>query len=72
MKYSHIMEMLPRLLRSEEAEDYVGGDVMLRELGVRPLKQRKGLTIYDRVDLDKAIDNLKAQKVIDARNGAGE
>lgn len=57
--YSAIIALLPRLLRSEHAEDYVGGSTMLKELGVKPVEKRKGLTLYDRFDLDAAIELRK-------------
>lgn len=59
MRYHAIIHMLPRLLRADEACDYVGGPTMLRELNVAPTAQRKGLTVYDRQDLDRAIEKLK-------------
>lgn len=62
MKYHAIIHMLPRLLRAEEACDYVGGPTMLRELGVEPTTKRKGLTLYDRQDLDRAIEKLKQEE----------
>ena len=59
MKYHAVIAMLPRLLRAEEAADYVGGETMLKELAVEPFSRRKGSTLYDRVDLDRAIDERK-------------
>lgn len=59
MKYHAVIAMLPRLLRAEEAADYVGGETMLKELAVAPFSRRKGSTLYDRVDLDRAIDQRK-------------
>ena len=59
MKYHQVIVQLPRLLRAEEAADYVGGVTMLKELGVSPISKRKGCTLYDRTDLDQAIDKLK-------------
>ena len=59
MKYQAVIAMLPRLLRAEDAADYVGGETMLKELAVEPFSRRKGSTLYDRVDLDRAIDARK-------------
>jgi hypothetical protein len=59
MKYQAVITMLPRLLSASEAEDYVGGLTMLKELGVKPFSQKKGSTLYDRQDLDNAIDKRK-------------
>ncbi|MDQ3621320.1 MAG: hypothetical protein M3463_02370 [Verrucomicrobiota bacterium] len=59
MKYHAVIAMLPRLLRAEEAADYVRGETMLKELAVPPFSRRKGSTLYDRVDLDRAIDKRK-------------
>ena len=60
MKYHAVIAMLPRLLRAEEAADYVGGETMLKELAVEPFSRRKGSTLYDRVDLDRAIEITNA------------
>ena len=62
MKYHAVISMLPRLLRAEEAADYVGGETMLRELAVPPTCKRKGLTVYDRLELDRAIEALKIKE----------
>lgn len=59
MKYHAIINLLPRMLGAAEARDYVGGQTMLRELSVKPTVQRKGLTLYDRQDLDRAIEKIK-------------
>ena len=59
MKYSAVIALPPRLLRAEDAADYVGGETMLKELAVEPISRRKGSTLYDRVDLDRAIDTRK-------------
>lgn len=70
MKYHAVIHMLPRLLNAAEAADYVGGETMLKELGVEPVSRRKGSTLYDRQDLDRAIDALKfgdAANVLAAR-----
>jgi hypothetical protein len=54
----------PRLLRPEEAGRYVGGEGMLRRFvaarWVKPVVQRKRLTLYRRVDLDACCSRLEA------------
>lgn len=67
MKYHAVIAMLPRMLRAEEAADYVGGQTMLKELGVEPTSRRKGCTLYDRHDLDRAIEALKAKEALAAK-----
>ncbi len=66
MKYSDIMATLPRLLRSRDAADYVAGEAVLVDLsenhGLKPIIQKKGVTAYDRHDLDAAIERLKKSK----------
>jgi hypothetical protein len=64
MKYHAVIAMLPRLLRAEEAADYVGGETMLRELNVKPTSRRKGCTLYDRHDLDRAIEAVKQKEAL--------
>jgi hypothetical protein len=63
VKYCDIMASLPRLLRAEDAEDYVAGPTVLADLreryGLKPTIQQKKLTVYDRHDIDLAIENLK-------------
>ena len=63
MNYSSIMASLPRLLISRDAEDYVAGGTMLKQLcekwGLRPIEKGHKLTIYDRFDLDAAIERKK-------------
>jgi hypothetical protein len=53
---------LNRLLRPPEAAKYVGGEQVLAKLKewgwLRPLVERKRLTVYDRCDLDAAVDRL--------------
>ena len=49
-----------RLARSGQASlPNVGGETMLKDLAVAPFSRRKGSTLYDRVDLDRAIDKRK-------------
>jgi len=62
MKYHAVISMLPRLLSAADAADYVGGESMLKQLGVKPTSRRKSCTLYDRQDLDRAIDALKARE----------
>src|SRR5688500_1209372 len=66
MKYASIIPTLPRLLRAQDASDYVAGETVLAELreryGVRPVVQKKGLTAYDRYDLDRAIEAMKSKR----------
>ncbi len=69
MKYQAVIAMLPRLLRAEDAADYVGGETMLKELAVEPFSRRKGSTLYDRVDLDRAIDARKYAGAAEALRG---
>lgn len=68
MKYHNIIAMLPRLLDAEAAADYVGGPKMLADLGVKPIVQKKGMTRYDRTELDRAIDKLKLAAAAEALN----
>lgn len=55
--------MLPRMMRPDVAEDYVGGsEVLKRALAkglVKARVKRKGLTLYDRHDLDRACDRIE-------------
>jgi hypothetical protein len=62
MKYQAVMNQLPRLLKADDAEDYVGGETMLRKLEVKPVHQGNRLTVYDRHELDAAIEKLKAER----------
>lgn len=63
MKYHQIIHTLPRLLTAAEAQDYVAGPTMLAVLatdhGLEPVTQRKGLTVYDRTEIDLAVERLK-------------
>ena len=62
-KYHQIIHTLPRLLNAAEAEDYVAGPTMMtilaKEHGLSPVTQRKGLTVYDRTEIDLAVEKLK-------------
>lgn len=66
VKYSQVIALLPRLLSARDAEDYVCGPTMLADLrehwGLKPLEQRKGLTVYDRHDIDRAIEQKKLRR----------
>jgi len=61
-KFSALIE--PRLLRPDDAARYVGGEGMLKrfvEAGwLRPVVQRKRLTLYRLVDLDACCSRLDA------------
>jgi hypothetical protein len=63
MNYSSIMAAVPRLLNKRDAEDYVCGYTMLKQLcdrwGLRPIEKGNKLTVYDRHDLDAAIERKK-------------
>lgn len=67
MKYQSIIASLPRLLSARDAEDYVAGPTILADLranfGLSPVEQRKGLTIYDRNDIDDAIERKKLHSI---------
>ena len=59
-----IVAAWPRFLSPELATDYVGGPTILAALKrqelVSPRVQRKGLTVYDRVELDAACDAFRS------------
>jgi hypothetical protein len=54
----------PRLLRPNDAADYVGGEGMLKHFvkagWLEPVVQRKRLTVYRRADLDACCSRLDA------------
>ena len=54
----------PRLMSPDVAKEYVGGDMILRALLAQklltPRVQRKGLTRYDKADLDAACDAFRS------------
>lgn len=60
------MNLLPRGLRSRDAEDYVGGATVLSELTRRwrlqPFMRQKGITVYDRHEIDAALDKQRAYR----------
>jgi hypothetical protein len=53
----------PRMMSSEEATAYAGGPTifadLLKKKLLKPREQRKGLTRYDRLDVDGALDAWK-------------
>lgn len=57
------MAAVPRLLNARDAGDYVCGSTMLKQLcekwGLKPLEKGHKLTVYDRHDLDAAIERKK-------------
>ena len=63
MNYTSVMATVPRLLNGRDAADYVCSDSMLEKLcaefGLVPLEQGKRLTVYDRFDVDAAIERMK-------------
>lgn len=66
MTYTSVMATVPRLLNGRDAADYVCSDSMLEmlcaEYGLHPLQQGKRLTVYDRFDVDAAIERMKVAK----------
>jgi ribosomal protein S19E (S16A) len=65
MKYSAVIASLPRNLRLEDACDYVAGETLLRRLEragwLKPTVKEKGVTAYDRQDLDRCIERAKME-----------
>jgi hypothetical protein len=65
MKYSSVIASLPRNLRLEDACDYVAGETLLRRLEragwLKPTVKEKGMTAYDRQDLDRCIERAKLE-----------
>lgn len=61
--YSSVISSAPRLLNGRDAEDYVCGQTMLKQLcdqwGLRPIEKGPRLTVYDRHDIDAAIERKK-------------
>lgn len=60
-------EIEPRVLRRQLAEDYLGGAAMLERLiaagEVQPLKAGGKLLLFDRRDLDAAVDRVKVRGI---------
>ena len=72
MSYARSVALLPRLMDTRSTEDYCCGPTMLKQLieqwGLRPIEKGHRLTVYDRVDVDAAIERKKiAQFVEDQR-----
>jgi len=61
-RFSALIE--PRLLRQDDAGRYVGCDGMLKRFAeagwLKPIVQRKRLTLYRRADLDACCSRLDA------------
>lgn len=56
---SYVVSITPRLLDPETAVVYCGGAKILAALRVKPRVQGKGLTRYDRLELDAALDRWR-------------
>ena len=69
-KFSALIE--PRLLRPDDAARYVGGEGMLRRFveadWLKPVVQRKRLTLYRLADLDACCSRLDAGEFPEAEN----
>lgn len=53
----------PRLMRTDVAEEYVGGKAnldRLKEFGLKPTREAKSNTIYLKDEVDKAINEAHA------------
>jgi hypothetical protein len=66
MNYLSVMATLPRLLNGRDAADYVCSHSILKKLcehyGLRPIEKGHRLTVYDRFDVDAAIERMKLAK----------
>ena len=62
--YHAVIAELPRLMNAMAAADYCCTETMLDDLcahfGLVPIEKRRGSTIYDRHDIDAAINRKKA------------
>ena len=62
-KYHQIIHTLPRLLTAAETLDYVAGATVMGLLtndhGLKPVVKRNGLCVYDRTEIDHAVEKLK-------------
>lgn len=61
-KFLKMAALQPRLLANEDAELYVAGGTNLKELrqlGLKPAKERRGSICWDKNDLDKYVDIAK-------------
>ena len=64
MKWSAI-KLSPRLLRSEDAAEFVGGEQVLKDLEasgwIAPVRRAKRMTLWDAKLLDAACDRLTGE-----------
>ena len=67
MKYSEVIAQIPRLLQAKDAVDYCAGQTVLNDLqskhGLKPIRKAKGLTVYDRNDIDDCIEKMKSHNM---------
>lgn len=65
--YFAIVAQLPRLMDATETVHYVKLERILKTLrkdfGLRPVEEKHGSTLYDREDVDAAINRMKAAAV---------
>ena len=70
MSYARIIALLPRLMDTRSTEDYCCGPTMVKQLieqwGLRPIEKGNRLTVYDRVDVDAAIERKKMAEFLEA------
>ncbi len=63
LQFKSVVSTPARLLRLPDAIAYVGAEVILRELekhaGLKPYERRNKLTVYDRLEIDQAIDRMR-------------
>lgn len=63
MKYFAVIAQLPRFMDATETAHYVRLERILRrlknEFGLKPVEEKFGSTIYDRHDVDAAIERMK-------------
>lgn len=63
MKYAEVVAQAPRLMIKKDAEDYCAVPSVLAELeerwGLKPFEKKAGKTIYDRIEIDQAIEYKK-------------
>lgn len=66
MKYSEVIAQAPRLMIKKDAEDYCAVPSVLAELeekwGLVPYEKKAGKTIYDRLEIDMAIELKKLKE----------
>lgn len=62
MKYSSLIKSAPRMLRKEDADNYVGSRVLLEQMEaagwIQPAVRRHKITLYDIRKLDECCDRL--------------